>query len=100
MAGGATATFGAASGASLPLLVEDAVFLCFLAITRWNLDIGADLRTSRYLHELVLSPTGGRDASLTGRLSENPPGLLLPAPLLRLSSARLPAGSSALPSAP
>src|SRR6266436_8992605 len=97
MAGGATATSGAASGASLPLLVEDAVFLCFLAITWWNFDVGADLRTSRYLHELVLSPTGGQDASLTGRLPENPLGPLLPAPLLRLSSACPPAGSSALP---
>src|SRR6266436_8918799 len=97
MSGGTTATSGAAPGASLPLLVEDAVFLCFLAITRWNLDIGADLRTSWYLHELVLSPTGGRDASLTGRLPENPLGLLLPAPLLRLSSAYPPAGFSALP---
>src|SRR6266436_4583271 len=97
MAGGATATSSAASGASLPLLVEDTVFLCFLAITRWNLDVGADLHTSWYLHELVLSPMGGRDASLTGRLPENPLGPLLPAPLPRLPLAHPPAGSSALP---
>src|SRR4029077_13440733 len=97
MAGSETATSGTVSGAFLPLLVEDAVFLFFWAMTRWNWDVGAGLGASRYLHELVLSPAGGRDASLTSHLPENPPGPLSSAPLSRLSSAHPPAAFSALP---